>query len=118
MKRRLIRLLSLFDLGDHEYIRFEAGRRPWFRFWLTVYGPRYRRPLHRKIFPWRIRFLAAHWLIKRLYSRCTRCGAAFTLRELVYSKDLNWFMSGSICHKDCEPSEEWKRRVAERTLRP
>lgn len=116
MKQKLINLLSKFDLDDHDYIRFEFGIRPWFKGWITLYPEERRWNLFRKIFPWRLRLLAAHYLIKRLYSTCTRCGKSFSLHELVYSKELIHHLSGSVCHRDCEPTPEFSAMLRRMSL--
>jgi hypothetical protein len=100
MNSKLIKLLSCFDWGDHEYLRWEFGRWP-FKFWITIYEKSWRRGFSR-LFPWRLRCALASVLIKALYSRCTICNERIRLWELLRrNSGLIHFQSGSIVHRDC-----------------
>ena len=115
-KRIVSKLVQAFEWGDYEYLRGEVGRWP-FKLYLTVYEPRMCGSWHRKLFPWRIRTSLAPLLWNVTYRRCTRCGSGFMLRELLAgNRDLNFYPSGSICHKDCEPSEFFKEMTRRNTI--
>lgn len=103
-------VLDAFELDDHEYIKASFNRWP-FSAWLTILEPRYRHGW-KKFMPWRVRFAWASLVRQIVWSECTKCGQRFSARELVRRpNDLQYFMSGSICHKNCEPTEEWKAMV-------
>ena len=91
-----------FLLGDHEFIKATFG--PWpMRFFVTVIERRYRRGW-KKFIPWRLRCSLARLITSWIHAHCTLCGRKITIRELVdRSKEprLTYFMSGSICHRDC-----------------
>jgi len=107
-------ILRWFVLEDHEYIKVTLFRFP-FTVWLTVYEPRYRYTLLRRFMPWRLRIQLAGIVQKWNYSCCTRCAARFSMKELLDRKSdrLQYFQSGSICHRDCEPTSEFKEMVAQ-----
>lgn len=99
-RRLTSKLCDVFELGDHEYIRFSFQHHPW-SFWLTILEER-RRCGWRRVMPWRIRFAWASLLRQRVFSRCTLCSTSFKLRELLARPgDLMYFPSGSICHRTC-----------------
>ncbi len=100
-KKAARKLCDAFELGDHEYIRGEWRGGRWFRGWLTIIEPRYRRRFTR-LMPWRVRFGWASLLRQRIWSRCTGCGKGFSFAELSNPRGLQFFMSGSIIHKSCE----------------
>lgn len=61
--------------------------------------------------PYRIRLVIAHVIRQRVWNRCTKCGSGFGWSELLMRtpQALQFFPSGSICHIDCEPTEEFKQ---------
>lgn len=106
-KRELKLVLDMFEMGDHEYYRGTIGRFP-YTVSLTILEPA-RRTGWRRLMPYRIRLSVAHLIRQRVWSRCTKCGSAFGWRELMARpQKLQFFQSGSICHMDCEPTEEFK----------
>lgn len=98
-KRVAASVLNSFDLGDHEYIKATFG--PWpLRFFITVMEPRYRRRGRPSL---RLRCCLASLASSWIFSRCTVCQSRFSLRELLRRDgSLIHFMSGSICHNNCQ----------------
>ena len=106
-------LVNAFEWGDYEYEICSFRMMPWpLKFWLTKYDEERRQSWHRKLFPWRIRTALATLLWDMTYRTCTRCDKGFTLRELLKRDGtLMYFQSGSVCHRDCGPSESYKQMI-------
>ena len=102
-------LIQWFDLRDKEVILREFRTRWWFlSAWIV--RPEYGHG-------WRLRLSAVELLRQIVFSRCTRCGSAFRIKELINDRDrLSYFPSGSICHDDCEPSDHFKDVCRKMTL--
>lgn len=113
----LMHALNAVEWGDREYCRATLPLPYPFKAWITVYEPAARQSWHRRIMPYRIRLQLEGLIRSWVYRACTRCGAR--LRELLAQDGrLQYFQSGSICHRDCEPSEEFKRMAERARLRP
>ena len=103
------RLCNGIDLGDDDTICGEFGRWP-LKFWIVkpeFYGVTTRL---QRAFPWRFRTALAGLVLDWMFRYCTRCGQKITLRELFRRDDyLIRFMSGSACHRDCQPISNRRR---------
>ena len=57
--------------------------------------------------PWRFRIGFVTVIRQRVFSECTKCGSRFSWRELLdrpSEPNLNFYMSGSIAHRECPPT--------------
>lgn len=110
LKRFVAHLRERFGLRDRDIILREYRPGPWYLKAWIVKDEAGRR---------RVRFSLPSLLSQLVFSRCTRCGGAFSIGELAGKKrsGLIYFQSGSICHRDCTPSQEFLERTERNTLR-